>query len=146
MVDDALFGPDGTQALAPPAVMADPLSGLVTGAAPLGEAAATGAPIEVPGVPAVPGIAAIRQAVDAALTEDRPIRRAVRGPVTARHVAPPPAPAMPRMTIPRPPVRVPARPPRSNTNGLVTLLVLIVIVVLFFLLRGLASTLSGVFH
>ena len=106
LLDDALFGPDGTQALAPPPVLPDPLAGLVTGEMFTGAgvdkwSGGSDRTVVVPAAAPLPDGQQLRDAVAAMLAEDRP--------VTRRRPSAPPAPAAPRAY---PPTRRPYEPPR----------------------------------
>ncbi|HWE90025.1 MAG TPA: hypothetical protein VG317_11250 [Pseudonocardiaceae bacterium] len=86
LLDDTLFGPDGTQSLAPPPVLPDPLAGLVTGVSLAGADTFFGEPgalaVVPPSAPPPPDTAAVREAVAAVFADDRPRRRAQNPPRT----------------------------------------------------------------
>lgn len=157
MADDAWFGQDGTQDPPPPPLAPDPLAGLVTGQMFGGfDQNVTATPKVVPAAPPKPDERAIRQAVDAALVNERGRQRA--RPAQTRRVARP-APVVPRTTIgPRgadASMTAAARARavdagqrrRANTGlGCAFLVILVLAVIVFFVVQGAGGNLSGLFQ
>jgi hypothetical protein len=122
MARDALFGPDGTQALPPYPVLSDPLAGLVTGpavwVAPLEPVSVP--PVVVPPPPPAPDQAAIRRTVERQLAEDQARRQAAWTTAHQRQQVGTPAwPAAPYAgyTVPAVPTAAAYRPVAPQAPG-----------------------------
>jgi hypothetical protein len=170
-VADPLWGPDGTQPPPPAPAWADPVFGLVTGAAFESE------PFTVEVVePLMPDMSEVRRAVDAALSgEDEPFAPVVpaqrRRPPQPPRVTPGFVPPNPRAGWPRNPagrqlpglrprlpsaakpvtrVRRPAgqRRPRGSSVGMagLVLFILVIIVIVVTAIGSLLNTISALFN
>ncbi|HEX6353395.1 hypothetical protein [Actinophytocola sp.] len=157
----ASWNHDGTQDPGPPPLMADPLSGLVTGGKYDGEA------VRVRVVePAAPDIEKVRTAMESVLDENSELRVDLLPGAPRKAPAPKPAPAptekllTPPAGVPMPPPRqglVPAeippqravRPPRTRWSpGLtaVGLLLLVMAVLAIVMLASLIDTIASLFN
>ena len=150
---------DGTQDPGPPPLMADPLSGLVTG----GKYDAEAVRIRVV-EPAAPDIEAVRTAMESVLDENSELRVDLLPPAAKKTEAAPAekaSPPTPPVGIPAqparlgtPPVEIPAqrgarpRPPRRRWSpgiAAVGLLLLVMAVLVIVMLASLIDTISSIF-
>ncbi|WP_137813855.1 hypothetical protein [Gandjariella thermophila] len=138
MADDALFGPDGTQDPPPPPAFPDPLAGLVTGAAMVGEAAWARLPVAEPTKP--PEVdSSMREAINAALAEPRRRGRQVGGQ---------PRPGTPPVRRPsaQPAQGTPQRRPANAVAGWLIAGLILLATILATAGRAIIDALSHAFH
>jgi hypothetical protein len=160
----ARWNHDGTQDPGPPPLMADPLSGLVTGGKYDGEA------VRVRVVePAKPDIEAVREAMESVLDENSELRidlpplvnpapAAEREPAPKVDKTPPPTPPagipVPAARVGTPPPEIPvqrgstSRPPRRGWSpglALVGLLLLVMVVLAIVMFASLIDSISAIF-
>ncbi|SMC99732.1 hypothetical protein [Kibdelosporangium aridum] len=158
MAEDSVTGVDGTFEPAPPPLLSDPLSGLVTGANLPTQRRDEHLPVAAPKLPTPDDL---REAVDAALQEEEP------PPPQAPAPPPPPAAETPtgimrplrqwpsaaavartlratRERIQAPPA---LRKPAGMRSGMtvVIVIVLVTVVILYFVITSLANTFSQLF-
>ncbi|MCE7009285.1 hypothetical protein LWC34_41700 [Kibdelosporangium philippinense] len=156
MAQDSVNGVDGTYEPAPPPVLSDPLSGLVTGANFPTQRRDEHLPVAAPKLPSPEDV---REAVDALAEEESAPPAAPAPPPPAVREAPgimrplrqwPSAAAVARtLRATRDRIQAPpaARKPAGMRSGMtvVMVIVLVTIVILYFVITSLADTFSQLF-